>query len=149
MSSSRPRCLRRLGAWAIARRAVSEEAAARRAEQEQQAQEQTARLAQETSEPLVFTGQGAEYFRIWIVNLALTVATLGIYSAWAKVRAGPGNLHSRISGNSASCDGPRARESGARDEQKDASHPQCDLQGQGRIGGGARRQDAGRVGQAV
>ncbi|MFN9678084.1 MAG: DUF898 family protein, partial [Betaproteobacteria bacterium] len=63
-----------------------EEAAARRAEQEQQAQEQTARLAQETSEPLVFTGQGAEYFRIWIVNLALTVATLGIYSAWAKVR---------------------------------------------------------------
>jgi uncharacterized membrane protein YjgN (DUF898 family) len=63
-----------------------EEAAARRAEHEQQAQEQTARLAQETSEPLVFTGQGAEYFRIWIVNLALTVATLGIYSAWAKVR---------------------------------------------------------------
>ncbi|MFN9573102.1 MAG: protein kinase domain-containing protein, partial [Betaproteobacteria bacterium] len=48
------------------------------------------------------------------------------------VRAGPGNLHSRISGNSASCDGPRARESGVRDEQKDASHPQCDLQGQGR-----------------
>lgn len=33
-----------------------------------------------------FTGAGAEYFRIWIVNLALTVATLGIYSAWAKVR---------------------------------------------------------------
>lgn len=27
-----------------------------------------------------------EYFRIWIVNLALTLATLGIYSAWAKVR---------------------------------------------------------------
>lgn len=33
-----------------------------------------------------FTGSGSEYFRIWIVNLALTVATLGIYSAWAKVR---------------------------------------------------------------
>jgi uncharacterized membrane protein YjgN (DUF898 family) len=33
-----------------------------------------------------FTGDGLEYFRIWIVNLALTVATLGIYSAWAKVR---------------------------------------------------------------
>jgi uncharacterized membrane protein YjgN (DUF898 family) len=33
-----------------------------------------------------FTGSGAEYFRIWIVNLALTVATFGIYSAWAKVR---------------------------------------------------------------
>ncbi|MFN9571677.1 MAG: DUF4372 domain-containing protein, partial [Betaproteobacteria bacterium] len=53
-------------------------------------------------------------------------------AVYAFDRAGPGNLHSRISGNSASCDGPRARESGARDEQKDASHPQCDLQGQGR-----------------
>lgn len=37
-------------------------------------------------ERLVFTGRGAEYFRIWIVNLLLTVATIGIYSAWAKVR---------------------------------------------------------------
>lgn len=33
-----------------------------------------------------FTGQAGEYFRIWIVNIALTVVTLGIYSAWAKVR---------------------------------------------------------------
>jgi uncharacterized membrane protein YjgN (DUF898 family) len=33
-----------------------------------------------------FTGSGREYFRIWIVNLFLSVATLGIYSAWAKVR---------------------------------------------------------------
>jgi uncharacterized membrane protein YjgN (DUF898 family) len=33
-----------------------------------------------------FTATWQEYFRIWIVNLALTVATLGIYSAWAKVR---------------------------------------------------------------
>lgn len=33
-----------------------------------------------------FTGSGAEYFRIWIVNLLFSVATLGIYSAWAKVR---------------------------------------------------------------
>lgn len=36
--------------------------------------------------PFTFTGQGGEYFRIWIVNLALTLLTLGIYSAWAKVR---------------------------------------------------------------
>lgn len=36
--------------------------------------------------PFTFTGKGGEYFRIWIVNLALTVVTLGIYSAWAKVR---------------------------------------------------------------
>jgi uncharacterized membrane protein YjgN (DUF898 family) len=33
-----------------------------------------------------FTGTTGEYFRIWIVNLALTILTLGIYSAWAKVR---------------------------------------------------------------
>jgi uncharacterized membrane protein YjgN (DUF898 family) len=37
-------------------------------------------------EPLHFTGSGAEYFGIWIVNLLLTIVTLGIYSAWAKVR---------------------------------------------------------------
>ncbi len=36
--------------------------------------------------PFQFTGSGGEYFRIWIVNLALSVLTLGIYSAWAKVR---------------------------------------------------------------
>lgn len=33
-----------------------------------------------------FTGSGAEYFKIWIVNILLTILTLGIYSAWAKVR---------------------------------------------------------------
>jgi uncharacterized membrane protein YjgN (DUF898 family) len=33
-----------------------------------------------------FTGKGWEYFRIWIVNLLLTILTLGIYSPWAKVR---------------------------------------------------------------
>ena len=37
-------------------------------------------------EPVLFSGRGAEYFGIWIVNLVLTVLTLGIYSAWAKVR---------------------------------------------------------------
>lgn len=37
-------------------------------------------------EPVVFSGTGAEYFRIWIVNLCLSIITLGIYSAWAKVR---------------------------------------------------------------
>ena len=35
---------------------------------------------------LQFTGTAGEYFRIWIVNLCLSVLTLGIYSAWAKVR---------------------------------------------------------------
>src|SRR5882762_3056977 len=37
-------------------------------------------------QPLHFTGNGAEYFGIWIVNLLLTIVTLGVYSAWAKVR---------------------------------------------------------------
>ena len=36
--------------------------------------------------PVSFTGKGSEYFRIWIVNLVLTILTLGVYSAWAKVR---------------------------------------------------------------
>src|SRR5687767_12457304 len=33
-----------------------------------------------------FTGSEREYFRIWVVNLLLSLATLGMYSAWAKVR---------------------------------------------------------------
>jgi uncharacterized membrane protein YjgN (DUF898 family) len=37
-------------------------------------------------EPFEFTGRAGEYFGIWIVNLFLTLVTLGIYSAWAKVR---------------------------------------------------------------
>ncbi len=35
---------------------------------------------------LSFTGTTGEYFRIWIVNVFLTIITLGIYGAWAKVR---------------------------------------------------------------
>ncbi len=46
---------------------------------------------QNTTEPprelaLAFRGSAREYFRIWIVNLCLTLLTLGIFSAWAKVR---------------------------------------------------------------
>lgn len=33
-----------------------------------------------------FTGRGGEYFKIWIVNILLTIITFGIYSAWATVR---------------------------------------------------------------
>ena len=36
--------------------------------------------------PFAFTGKGFEYFKIWIVNILLSIVTLGIYSAWAKVR---------------------------------------------------------------
>ncbi|HEU5283840.1 MAG TPA: YjgN family protein [Burkholderiales bacterium] len=35
---------------------------------------------------LEFRGSGREYFRVWIVNLCLTLITAGIFSAWAKVR---------------------------------------------------------------
>lgn len=37
-------------------------------------------------QPIVFTGNGTEYAKIFFVNLALTILTLGVYSAWAKVR---------------------------------------------------------------
>jgi uncharacterized membrane protein YjgN (DUF898 family) len=36
--------------------------------------------------PFVFSGSASEYFRIWAVNTALSIVTLGVYSAWAKVR---------------------------------------------------------------
>jgi uncharacterized membrane protein YjgN (DUF898 family) len=39
-----------------------------------------------TVEQLGFSGSGSEYFRIWITNTFLSIITLGIYSAWAKVR---------------------------------------------------------------
>ncbi len=42
--------------------------------------------AENSALPFSFYGNGSEYFRIWIVNILLTIVTLGIYSAWAKVR---------------------------------------------------------------
>lgn len=36
--------------------------------------------------PVQFHGKTGEYFKIWIVNIFLTIITLYIYSAWAKVR---------------------------------------------------------------
>tara|TARA_Y100001960_G_scaffold327941_1_gene415539 strand:- start:157 stop:1335 length:1179 start_codon:yes stop_codon:yes gene_type:complete len=36
--------------------------------------------------PVSFHGRGGEFFGIWIVNILLSIVTLGIYSAWAKVR---------------------------------------------------------------
>ncbi|MBM3395289.1 MAG: DUF898 domain-containing protein [Betaproteobacteria bacterium] len=35
---------------------------------------------------VTFTGTARDYFRIWLVNLCLSLATLGVFSAWAKVR---------------------------------------------------------------
>jgi uncharacterized membrane protein YjgN (DUF898 family) len=36
--------------------------------------------------PLEFVGSASAYFRVWIVNLCLSVLTLGLYSPWAKIR---------------------------------------------------------------
>ncbi|TVO58879.1 YjgN family protein [Denitromonas halophila] len=36
--------------------------------------------------PFEFSGSGGAYFKIWIVNLLLSIVTLGLYSPWAKVR---------------------------------------------------------------
>jgi uncharacterized membrane protein YjgN (DUF898 family) len=36
--------------------------------------------------PFAFTGAAGDYFRIWIVSLCLSLLTIGIYSAWGKVR---------------------------------------------------------------
>jgi uncharacterized membrane protein YjgN (DUF898 family) len=35
---------------------------------------------------LQFRGSAREYFRVWAVNLCLTLLTFGLFSAWAKVR---------------------------------------------------------------
>jgi uncharacterized membrane protein YjgN (DUF898 family) len=57
------------------------------------AQSESAGFTQQAAAParppgvrLRFTGSGGEYFNIWVVNLLLTLATFGVYSAWAKVR---------------------------------------------------------------
>lgn len=36
--------------------------------------------------PIKFHGTGRQFFNIWIVNVLLTIVTLGIYAAWAHVR---------------------------------------------------------------
>ncbi|MDZ4074907.1 MAG: YjgN family protein [Hylemonella sp.] len=35
---------------------------------------------------LRFSGSGGEYFRVWIVNLLLSIVTLGLYTPWARRR---------------------------------------------------------------
>ncbi|CAB1057143.1 Thymidylate kinase (EC [Olavius sp. associated proteobacterium Delta 1] len=51
------------------------------------AKEQPPQIQEHSSElSLEFHGSAREYFRIWIVNLCLTLLTLGFFSAWAKVR---------------------------------------------------------------
>ncbi|MEP5762458.1 MAG: YjgN family protein [Litoreibacter sp.] len=40
----------------------------------------------DTQHGFEFRGRAGEWFGIWIVNLLLSICTIGIYSAWAKVR---------------------------------------------------------------
>ena len=35
---------------------------------------------------ITFIGSASDYFGIWIVNVILSMGTIGIYSAWAKVK---------------------------------------------------------------
>jgi uncharacterized membrane protein YjgN (DUF898 family) len=39
-----------------------------------------------SAKPMEFRGAGREYFGIWIVNLLLSILTLGFYIPWARVR---------------------------------------------------------------
>ena len=50
------------------------------------AEDDTSVTTEATAYPFEFRGNGFEYFKIWIVNILLTILTLYIYSAWAKVR---------------------------------------------------------------
>ena len=55
--------------------------------QQQQTKAEDNKFAyQEHIDPFDFRGNTKEFFSIWIVNVFLTIVTLGIYSAWAKVR---------------------------------------------------------------
>lgn len=47
---------------------------------------QPTQVGQDTPKLISFTGNAKDFFGIWIVNLLLSIATLGIYSAWATVR---------------------------------------------------------------
>ena len=44
------------------------------------------KVTNDNKQTVQFTGDGASYFGIWIVNLLLTIVTVGLYSPWAKVR---------------------------------------------------------------
>jgi len=46
----------------------------------------TAQAQKIDAHPLEFTGRGGEYFRVWIVNVLLSILTLGLYTPWARRR---------------------------------------------------------------
>lgn len=44
------------------------------------------KFMQSTSNHFQFHGKGAEFFKIWVVNVLLTIVTLSLYRPWARVR---------------------------------------------------------------
>jgi len=48
--------------------------------------EQTTRQHGIAAYRLRFSGSGGEYFRVWIVNVLLSIVTLGLYTPWARQR---------------------------------------------------------------
>lgn len=64
-------------------------------------QESISKPAPIYSGEIAFSGQTGEFFGIWVVNILLSILTLGIYSAWAKVRTNQYFYgHTRIDGHS-------------------------------------------------
>ncbi|MBM7073282.1 DUF898 domain-containing protein [Shewanella sp. 202IG2-18] len=64
-------------------------------------QENTATTSSTRLAKAEFTGKSGEFFKIWIVNILLTILTLGIYSAWAKVRTNQYlHGHTKLEGHS-------------------------------------------------
>jgi uncharacterized membrane protein YjgN (DUF898 family) len=65
---------------------AAQHAASRGHRVSEQGSNELARTGQLLHHDIIFTGSGSEYFRIWVVNLLLMVATLGLYFPWARVR---------------------------------------------------------------
>ena len=51
-----------------------------------QQQHSNSKMTKATRHTLEFKGSTKEFFNIWLVNTCLTILTLGMYSAWAKVK---------------------------------------------------------------
>ncbi len=51
------------------------------------ARAESGRTPAEPAYRAAFRGSASEYFGIWIVNVLLTIVTIGIYSAWPRSAA--------------------------------------------------------------
>lgn len=87
LAEGRPLPLEHIDALRAAHRILSEPASRAAYDRSRAGEQPAARAAETAGEAAVeFRGDGMEYLRIWLVNVALTLLTLGVYSAWAKVR---------------------------------------------------------------